>query len=593
MPARTRLLAVAGLALAALTFGMPGFSGATFTATSTSTGTVRAASDWTPPTVAVASPGSTVSGTVAVTATASDASGLASVRLEYAATGASTWTTLCTPAASPYTCSWNTTTIADGGYRLRAVATDTQGYAATSDVVTTTVLNAATLTLTDPGDNLRGSVALSATLTGTGSAVITTYRLEYSVADANAWTTICASTASPTLTCTWNTAALTNSYDIRAYAVVAGRTYTDLASSVTVDNTAPTGAVTAPVAGGTVSGTVSLVTSAADADSGVAGVVVQYAPTTTGSWTTACTVGASPWSCRFDTTALKDGGYDLRATITDAAGNTRTTATVAGVVVSNSQPSVSVESPTAGSYVTGATTVTASAYSTAGVAKVSIQARTGTAAYAEICSDTAAPYTCTWATTGSGSYDLRAVVTDTLGRTATSATVTVVVDNSALRAYDVQSAGSGTLGRLTAGDRLVLTYTAQVDLTTLKAGWNGSATTVAARVADGTTVGLTNNDDTFSVDGVALGTVNLGGNFVKKNKTATIPASTMVASTTTVNGVTATVVTITLGTPSGNLVTVSGTQTLRWTPSATARTPGGVAASVAPVAESGTADRDF
>ncbi len=376
--------------------------------------------------------------------------------------------------------------------------------------------------------------------------------------------------------------------------MVAGKTYTDLAAGITIDNTAPTGAVTSPAKNSNISGTVSLVTSAADADSGVATAVVQYAPAGTTSWVTACTASASPWSCRFDTTTVTDRAYDLRTVVTDFAGNTTTSATITNVTVGNVLPTVSVESPTTGSTVSGTVTVAANAYSTLGVTNVKIQARTGSAAFADICVDTGSPYSCSWNTTGlTGSYDLRAIVTDTASRTVTSSTVTVTVDNSTLKAYDVQSINSGTAGRLTAGDKIVLTYTGQVNLATLLAGWNGSSTTVAARAVDGASLGLTANDDTFSVDGVNLGSVNLGGSFVKKNKTATIPGSTMVASTTTVNGVTATVVTITLGTPSGMLSTVAGNTTLKWTPSTSAKTPGGTACSTTAATESGTADRDF
>ena len=210
MSLRTRALVVAGLALAAACIGMPGFSGATYTLSTGSTGTVRAASDWTPPTVAVNGAGTTLSGTTTITATASDAnSGISSVLLQYAAAGTSTWTSLCAArTAAPYSCSWDTTVFADGDYQLRATATDNAGYSTTSTGSTVAVLNTATVTLADPGDNLRGSVPISATLAGYGNQTVTAFRLEYSVADANSWATVC-STTTASVGCTWNTAALT------------------------------------------------------------------------------------------------------------------------------------------------------------------------------------------------------------------------------------------------------------------------------------------------------------------------------------------------------------------------------------------------
>jgi hypothetical protein len=595
MSLRTRALVVAGLALAAACIGMPGFSGATYTLSTGSTGTVRAASDWTPPTVAVNSAGATLSGTTLITASASDAnSGISSVQLQYAAAGTSTWTNLCAArTVAPYSCSWDTTASTDGDYQLRATATDNAGYSTTSSALAVAVLNTATVTLADPGDNLRGSVPISATLAGYGNQTVTALRLEYSVADANSWTAVC-STTTASVGCTWNTAALTGSYDLRAYGAVGGKTYTSTASGLTVDNKAPTGGVTSPITLATIGGTVSLVTNAADADAGVDTAVVQYAPTGTTTWATACTAGTAPYSCRFDTTTITDRGYDLRTIVTDLAGNTSTSATVVGVVVSNALPTVSIEQPTAAAFVSGTVGVTANANSSAGITRVSIQARTGTGTFAEVCSATTSPYTCSWNTAGlNGSYDLRAVLTDKLARTVTSSTVTVTVDNSPLKAYDVQTANSGTAGRLNAGDRIVLTYTSAVNPATILTGWNGAATTVAARTVDGLSLGRTSTDDTFSVDGTNLGTVNLRGNFVRKNKTLTITGSTMTASTTTVNGATATVVTITLGTPVGSAATASTLGAMVWTPLSAVRTTTGVACSTAPATESGTADKDF
>ena len=595
MSLRTRALVVAGLALAAACIGMPGFSGATYTLSTGSTGTVRAASDWTPPTVAVNGGGTTLSGTTTITATASDAnSGISSVLLQYAAAGTSTWTSLCAArTAAPYSCSWDTTVFADGDYQLRATATDNAGYSTTSTGSTVAVLNTATVTLADPGDNLRASVPVSATLAGHGNQTISVLRLEYSVSDANSWTTLC-TTTSASLGCTWNTGALTGSYDLRAYATVGGKAYTSTAAGLTVDNKAPTGSVTSPTTLATIGGTVSLVTSAADPDAGVDTAVVQYAPAGSTAWTTACTAGTAPYSCRFDTTTITDRGYDLRTIVTDLAGNTSTSATVAGVVVSNALPTVSIEQPTAAAFVSGTVGVTANANSTAGVTRVSIQARTGTATFAEVCSATTSPYTCSWNTAGlNGSYDLRAVLTDKAARTFTSSTVTVTVDNSPLKAYDVQTTNSGTAGRLNAGDRIVLTYTSAVNPTTILTGWNGAATTVAARTVDGLSLGRTNTDDTFSVDGTSLGTVNLRGNFVRKNKTLTLAGSTMTASTATVNGVAATVVTITLGTPVGSAATASTLGALVCTPRAALSTTTGAACSNTPATESGIADKDF
>jgi hypothetical protein len=113
-------------------------------------------------------------------------------------------------------------------------------------------------------------------------------------------------------------------------------------------------------------------------------------------------------------------------------------------------------------------------------------------------------------------------------------------------------------------------------------------------------VGSSGNNDTVDVlrtaNGTALplGTVNLKQNFVKNNKQAQFNAN-MVASTTTVNGATATVVTITLGTMAsgGSLRTAGAASTMVWNPSATVTDLNGRACSTAPASELGSLDKEF
>jgi hypothetical protein len=123
--------------------------------------------DTTPPAVALASPaaGATVSGTVTVSASASDNVGVASVAftLDGAALGAPL-------TSAPYSLPWDTTSVVNGAHTLSATATDAAGNAATSAPITVTVSNA-----TDP--SVVGSwgpvvpwpeVSIHAALTDTG-----------------------------------------------------------------------------------------------------------------------------------------------------------------------------------------------------------------------------------------------------------------------------------------------------------------------------------------------------------------------------------------------------------------------------------------
>jgi signal peptidase I len=588
---------VAGL-LALVLAGATAFSAAAFTATTANAAnTFGAAPDWTPPTVSVTSPGATITSTT-VTATAADArSGIDRVTLQYAPVAGTTWTALCTRTAAPYSCPWNTQAVPDGAYRLRAVATDRVGLSTVSDPVETRVANTVGVTLADPGEIQRGTVALNAAVSGPVGTH--TVRVQYSPEGANQWTTLCGNLTGP-YSCSWNTTGVANNYyDLRAVLVSGSSTvYSETIPGVSVDNQAPTVTFTDP--GSLLSGTRTLAATASDDDSGIARVELQYSRT--GTWTTLCTVETAPYSCRFDTTTVSNGSYGFRAIATDAAGNFTTSTVLSNRTVDNTVASVSVEDP--GTYLTGVVGLTAAAHSPQGVRNVGIQtAPAGTTAWTTRCTVAAAPYACTWDTraVADGLYDIRAVMTDNLGVERASTTVTGRrVDNSPMRGVDVQAtAGSGTAGRLGAGDTLSLTYSQQVNPATVTPGWTGAAMQVTVRLRDGNLLGTGNAGDTVDVQRtggpVNLGTVNLGQNFIKNRKTTTIDA-TMTASTQTVQGVPRTVVTLTLGnvvSGASSLRTVSATGTMVWTPLAAVTNTSGTATSTAPVRETGTLDRDF
>ncbi|MBM7517791.1 Ig-like domain-containing protein [Nocardioides nitrophenolicus] len=592
-------VAVLGLLSGLLVLGSTTFSDATYVTSSSTTATVRAAADWTPPAVTLAQPGTPVQGTVTLTATATDGeSGITAVVLQYLAPGASTWITLCTATAAPYSCAWNTKGGADGGYDLRARATNGAGYTSVSDVVSTTVANSVLVVLDDPGDVVRGSVALKATVYN-GGVLPWLVTVQYTTNGGTSWKSLCSGLSAP-FTCTWSTTGFANdSFDLRAVATAGLTSATSaVVSDVLVDNAAPTVAMVDP--GSPLSGTTTFAATVSDAGSGVQQVVLQYAAAG-GGYQTLCVLTADPWSCRYATTGLPDGSYAFRAVATDVAGNVATSAALTGRVVDNTVSSVSLDDP--GSFLSGRVTITAQASSTAGVASVRIQyAATGSAAWTDLCTATAAPYSCAWDTTtvANGSYDLRAVLTDGRRATVTSAVLSGrKVDNSRLRALDVQTAnGDGTAGRVDAGDTLTLTYADVVAPGSISAGWTGAALPVSLRLRDGNLLGGTSKTDAVDVlrggAAVQLGSVGLREDYVKGRKTALFSA-TMTATTVTVDGTDRTVVTITVGSlASGNgLRTVTTASTMVWTPSTAALSTGGGACAATPATESGASDREF
>ena len=99
--------------------------------------------DTTPPTVSLTAPAesATVSNTVTISADAADDFAVAGVK--FYANGVQIGTEATT---SPYSVSWNTTTVANGSVQLTAVARDVAGNVATTPVTTVTVTNVAQTT---------------------------------------------------------------------------------------------------------------------------------------------------------------------------------------------------------------------------------------------------------------------------------------------------------------------------------------------------------------------------------------------------------------------------------------------------------------
>jgi hypothetical protein len=500
---------------------------------------------------------------------------------------------MCSDTSSPYSCSYDTSSLADGQYDFRSLATDNAGNTATSTVYSGAVVDntAPSATMTDPGAYIRGTITLGATAgDGSGSGVANV-KIQRSPAGTGTWTDVCTDTSSP-YSCSFDTTTVTDGlYDFRAISTdnVPFSTTSATVTNRRVDNTAPTAGMTDPGAY-LVGTTVALSATGTDGGSGVANVKIQRSPAGAGTWTDVCTDTSSPYGCTFDSTAVSDGLYDFRAITTDNAGNTTTSSTVANRRVDNTAPTAGLTDP--GSYLRA--TVTLNATGTdggSGVLNVKIQrAPTGTSTWTDICTDAVTPYSCSWDTTGvtDGGYDLRAVTTDNAGNVTNSTTVVNrVVDNTAPAASDVQTTnvGGGTLGRPENGDTLTFTHTEQILTTSILAGWNGTSTAVTVRINnqggnDRLEVWNAANTAKLPLTNTFLALTN---NYVTGDATFT---GTMVQSGASI--------TITLGNLTGGPVQTDATTGLMsWAPSATATDLAGNACSTTSVNESGAADTDF
>ena len=394
------------------------------------------------PTVAITAPaaGGTVSGNVAVTAAASDNVGVTRVELYVDASPAGTAT------ASPYSFNWASTTATNGSHALTAKAYDAAGNMGASTAVGVTVNNPLPLVngvaVTLSGARNSRTLYYVDVPSGSGNLRIA---LSGGTGDADLYTKF---GAMPTLT----------SYDCRPYATgnsetcsattpLVGRYYvmvngyaafanvTLKATVAPPDAVPPTVGITAPAAGATVSGNVTLSASAGD-DVGVTKVEFYV------DGNLLATDTASPYSTTWSTASAANGSHTLSAKAYDARGNVGTSAAV-GVTVNNAvdgqPPTTSITAPASGATVSGSVTFSASASDNVGVTKVEFYVDGNL-----LATDTTSPYRTTWATASlSGSHTLTAKAYDAAGNVGTSAPVSVTVDNGTPLANGVAVTVSG------------------------------------------------------------------------------------------------------------------------------------------------------
>ncbi len=311
--------------------------------------------------------------------------------------------------------------LADGPHTFDVRATDPAGNTDATEASWTWLvdLTPPNASLSDPGRNVRGPVALASTQDdpGANASGLATVTYEYST-DGSSW----ASTPA-----TWDTALVSDGV-YQLHVVVtdnAGNATTSAAvTDVRVDNTPPTTSVDDP--GSNVRQTVNVTGSANDAGSGVTQVDLQISPAGANAWTTFGSANAAPYAAPLTTTSYADGLYDVRTVATDAAGNVTQGAPVVNRRIDNTPPTASISSP--GSPLRGSVSLSATYGDPAGsgVATVVYEASRNGGAYAPIAQN--------WNTvaSGDGSYSLQVVVTDVAGNVTTSGAVSgIVVDNTA------------------------------------------------------------------------------------------------------------------------------------------------------------------
>ncbi len=198
--------------------------------------------DTTPPSTSITAPanGATVSGTTAVTASATDNTGVTKVEFYLDSVLRSTSTT------SPYSWSWDTTATANGSHTLNSKAYDAANNSTSSAAVTVTVSNVADTTppstsITAPANGATVSGTTAVTASATDNVGVT--KVEFYLDSVLRST----STASP-YSWSWDTTATANgSHTLNSKAYDAANNSTSSAAvTVTVSNVADTTPPTAP-----------------------------------------------------------------------------------------------------------------------------------------------------------------------------------------------------------------------------------------------------------------------------------------------------------------------------------------------------------
>ena len=218
--------------------------------------TVKHTIDSTFPTGSLTAPGPYLSGTLPLQGTASDAAGVTAWAVQIVPTGSSAWQTLCEATSatggSTFGCSASTTSYADGAYQLRALITDAEENTTATAAVNTSIDNTApTGSLSGLGQYARGTVGVQGTAHDAGSGVAS-WQLQLAATGQSTWQNACEVQTKPNeageYACQLDTATVTDgSYQLRVSITDnAGNTYLTPTVSTVIDNTPPSGAVTAP-----------------------------------------------------------------------------------------------------------------------------------------------------------------------------------------------------------------------------------------------------------------------------------------------------------------------------------------------------------
>ncbi len=410
--------------------------------------------DTVPPTVSLTSPasGATVSSTVILSANASDNVGVSSVPFSVDGTVVGTDTT------SPYTFSWNSTSVPNGSYTITATAVDTSGNQATSNAVTVTVLNSSGVSGGGTTISLVSSTSTyttSGALNTTGATVLVAFvgsdssqSNAPSDSQSNTWTlatTTKVSTAYLSIYYVCNPTVASNqtftSKVLSGGAILLVSAFSGTATSSCLDtyngngtttntDTITTGSVT-PAASGEL-----LVTDALKINGGIDTFSINDGFSLLDQPTAFTPISADAYLVASNTNPI-DPTWTNAQSVTDLVANI----IAFKAAPDTTPPTTSITSPLSGATVSSTISISAVASDNVGVASVRLYLDGSL-----IGTDASSPCTFLWNTTGSsnGSHTLQTKAYDAAGNVGSSAIVTVTVSNVVVGAPVITSASSSS-----------------------------------------------------------------------------------------------------------------------------------------------------
>jgi hypothetical protein len=214
-------------------------------------------------------------------------------------------------------------------YHVRVHSRDAAGNPAVSGDVTFSTLDgtAPSASITSPvsGSTVAGTVTVAASASDNAGVAGVQFYIDGAPIEGE-------DTTAP-YQLTWDTGPVSEGHHTIAARArdAAGHDTISAGVTVTIDRTAPSVSITSPANGATVAGSVTIAASASD-NAAVAGVQFTLNGANLGNEDT-----TAPYSVSWSTTATPDGSYSLTAVARDAAGHSRTSASVT-VTVANAPP---------------------------------------------------------------------------------------------------------------------------------------------------------------------------------------------------------------------------------------------------------------